>query len=100
MQKVKSNKMAAKLFHTPKNKRFNYSPLYYDEKKEELEKRIRRIKQEMGKPEDEDIYIPNIKGQMRGGYFKRSQEQKRRSSFRLVFILVILFLIAYWLIFM
>ncbi len=87
-------------FYLPRNKKFNFQPRYYDEKKEELEKRIRRIKQEMGKPEDEDIYIPNIKGQMRGGYFKRSQEQKRRSSFRLVFILVILFLIAYWLIFM
>ncbi len=33
-------------FRTPKNRVFNYQPLYYDERKEELEKRIARAQEE------------------------------------------------------
>lgn len=33
-------------FKTPKNRVFNYQPLYYDERKEELEQRIARAKDE------------------------------------------------------
>ena len=99
MQKVKSNKMATKLFHTPKNKRFNYSPLYYDEKKEALEKRVRQIKRELGVEdlsESDKPYIPNIKGQMRG-VFKRKHEEKKKSNLRLAIILIALLGIIYFL---
>lgn len=34
-------------FRTPKNRVFNYQPLYYDERKEELEQRIARAKNEV-----------------------------------------------------
>ena len=33
-------------FRTPKHRVFNYQPLYYDERKEELEERIARAKEE------------------------------------------------------
>ncbi len=93
--------MAVRFFHTPKNKQFKFKPRYYDEQKEELENRVRRIKQEMGVNELEDgdkPYIPNIKGQMRG-YFKKNVEQKRKSTIRLVIILVVLFAMVYFLLY-
>lgn len=93
--------MALKFLHTPKNKKFNFKPRYYNEQKEELENRIRKIKREMGVKDLEDSekpYIPNIKGQMRG---KRGEnvEQKRKSSIRLFVILLILLALVYLLLF-
>lgn len=93
--------MVIKFFHTPKNKRFNYSPRYYDEQKEELERRVRQIKRELGVEELSDSdkpYIPNIKGQMRG-VFKRNREEQKRSNIRLAIILVILLTVIYFLLF-
>ena len=40
--------MAVRFFHTPKNKSFKFTTRYYDESKEELDKRVAQIKQEMG----------------------------------------------------
>jgi len=40
--------MAVKFFHTPRNKKFEFKPRYYDEQKEELDKRVAQIKKEMG----------------------------------------------------
>ncbi|MCK5029594.1 MAG: hypothetical protein KAR57_08165 [Bacteroidales bacterium] len=93
--------MAIRFLHTPKNKKFKFSPRYYNEQKEELEKRIQIIKREMGVEDIEDSdkpYIPNIKGQMRG-YFKKNVEQKRKSTIRLVIILIVLFAIVYFLLY-
>ena len=91
--------MAIKFLHTPRNKRFDYKPRYYDEQKEELEERIKKIKREMGVDEnDSKHYIPNIKGQMRGSYSKNLQ-QKRKSTTRLVVILIALLALVYFLLF-
>jgi len=99
LQKVKKDRMAIKFFHTPKNKRFNYAPLYYDEQKEELEKRVRQINRELGVEdlsESDKPYIPNIKGQMRGT-LKRKNEERKKSNLRLAIILVVLLAIIYFL---
>ena len=93
--------MAIKFLHTPKNKQFKFTPRYYDEQKEELENRIQKIKREMGVENLEDSdkpYVPNIKGQMRG-YFKKNIEQKRKSTMRLIIILIVLFAIVYFLLY-
>lgn len=93
--------MGIRFFHTPKNKKFNYSPRYYDEQKEELERRVRQIKRELGVEELSDTdkpYIPNIKGQMRG-VFKRNTAERKRSNLRLAIILVVLVTIVYFLLF-
>ena len=93
--------MALKFLHTPKNKRFNFATRYYDESKEELEKRVQQAKREMGIKDDdpEKPYVSSIhKGQMRG-YFKKTQEEKKRSTLRLAIILIILFLIVYFLLY-
>jgi len=37
-----------RFFKIPQHKQFNYEPLYYDERKEKLQERIKRIEQEYG----------------------------------------------------
>lgn len=93
--------MAIRFLYTPKSKRFNFKPRYYDEQKEDLESRVRGIKKEMGVEELKDSdkpYVPNIKGQMRG-YFKKNIEQKRQSTVRLIVIMAVLLTAAYFLLF-
>lgn len=94
------NTMAIKFLHTPRNKQFSYQPRYYDEQKEELEKRVQKIKREMGIEDDDsaNAYIPNIKGQMRNHY-RKNIEQKRKSTVRLVVILFVLLALVYYLLF-
>ena len=88
-----------RFFYTAKNKRFNYQPRYYDEQKEELENRIKRAKQELGLSEDDDTYIPNIKGQIRSGYRKKSRAARQKTGMRMIIILAILALIFYFLLY-
>ena len=91
----------ARFFYTPKNKKFNFKPRYYDEQKEDLEKRVEQIKREMGISDDDPNkpYVSTIrKGQMRG-YLKKTPKQKRQASWRLLIILIVLFLIVYFLLY-
>jgi hypothetical protein len=93
--------MAIRFLHTPKNKQFNFKPRYYNEQKEELDRRVEQIKKEMGFSDDDPQkpYVSSIKkGEMRG-YFKKNVEQKRKSSLRFIIILIILFAIVYFLLY-
>ena len=93
--------MAIRFFHTPKNKKFKISPRYYNEQKEDLENRIQKIKREMDAKNLNDTdksYTPNIKGQMHRN-FKKNDEQRRKSSIRLVLILAVLSAIVYFLLY-
>ena len=90
-----------RFFYTPKNKKFNFKPRYYDEQKEDLEKRVEQIKREMGISDDDPNkpYVSTIrKGQMRG-YLKKTTKQKRQSSSRLLIILIVLIIIVYFLLY-
>jgi len=90
--------MAIRFFYLPRGKKYNYIPRYYDEQKEELEKRKRLIDAELareGKIErSDDIYIPSIKGQMRR-FMKSAKRERRKSSLRMLIILVILIVLSY-----
>jgi hypothetical protein len=103
----KTVKMLGGFFKIPKTKQFHYKPRYYDERKEELDRRIAQIKSEMGITDDEPDenkyfrgdYKPNIKGQMRA-YFRQSQSrQKRTSNVRLLVILLVLLALAWYIIY-
>lgn len=80
----------------PGHKQFNYSPRYWDPDKEELEERIRRIRQEMGVDVPSD---PNRSTIRRGSFRQATQKTKvkatRSSNIRLLVILVVLLLLAY-----
>ncbi len=88
--------MLPKFFRTYKHKQFNYIPLYYNQQKEELEERIKRIESEL-QGKSTGTYKPGIAR----GSFKKFHSTRRRSSrdstFRLVIIVMILIALAYYL---
>jgi hypothetical protein len=93
--------MAIRFFHTPKNKKFDFSPRYYDEQKEDLQRRVEQIRQEMGVKEDDpnNPYVSKIrKGQMKG-FLKKAAKQKKQSNGRLFLILIILAAAVYFLLY-
>jgi hypothetical protein len=85
-----------RFFKLPGHKQFHYTPRYYDPEKEELEERIRQIKQEMGVDVPAD---PNRSTIRRGSFRTARQKAKvkagRTSNIRLLVILAVLLLIAY-----
>jgi hypothetical protein len=94
----KESGMAIRFFYLPKGRKYNYQPRYYDERKEELERRKRRIDRELGLDEEaqKDVYIPNIKGQMRK-HLKMRKKAKKASTLRLLIILAFLIFITFML---
>lgn len=92
----------ARAFDKPKYKRFNIIPRFWDPEQEEREERERRVKEKLGLSQDDDKYIPNIKGKFKKELHERigsHQATRNKSTVRLFFILIILFLIAYYLVF-
>lgn len=78
------------------NKRFSYSPLYWDPEKEARDERIRQIKQEMG------VEVPSYSNRTtikRGSFRTAAKNAKvkasRTSNIRLLVILAILLFLAY-----
>ncbi len=94
--------MPIKFFYLPRGKKYNYIPRFYDEQKEELEKRKRVIDAELRREGEQgledDIYIPTIKGKMRS-HMKAARKQKQNSNIRMVVILAFLLLLSYLILF-
>lgn len=78
-------------FKLPKHKDFNYTPLYYDERKEELEKL---------KNEAAGISFSEKPIMMKGFFRDRSKSNRKsalnKSNVRLVAIIIFLFLLLYY----
>jgi len=94
--------MIGRFFYLPGTKKFNITPRFYDPDKEERDERERRIREELGIPEekkdDGKPYRPNIKGQFRlaqGGHSKTTERARKASNTRLIILIVILALIFY-----
>lgn len=86
----------------PKYRAYNVIPRFWDPEKEEREEREKRIKAKLGLSEDDDTYIPNIKGKFKSELHERfgaSQSARHKSTVRLFFILIMLLLAAYYLVF-
>lgn len=80
---------------------YKYKPIYYDPKKEAQKSRDKASENEAAKT-DKDIYTPTLK---RGSFREMADKnrnskhiQNKKSNVRLIIILMILFLIAYFLI--
>jgi hypothetical protein len=86
------------LFRTPKPRRFNHVPIYYNESKERLEEMKKNALFEAGKLPSEE-YKPNFKGKFRRGWYQTPYEagkaETRKSNLRLVLIIGILLFAAY-----
>lgn len=85
-------------FKTTKPKGFNYKPIYYNERQEEMKEREAHIKKELGLNENETPFVPNIKGRFRSKNLNR-YSQSRQSTARFLIILFVLLLIAYFVFF-
>lgn len=89
--------MGIVFFRTPKPKQFKYTPLYYNPEKEALKEREQQIKQELGLTDDEAPRVSLIKGQFRRNYDRKIKGRaKNKSNFRLILIVIVLSLIAYY----
>lgn len=79
-----------------KPRTFDYKPRFYDPAKEELEARIRKY----NPPVSEDENMDNVKLRIRSGLQHKWQKgsiktQVRQSNLRLLYIIIILFLLAF-----
>ena len=86
-------------FRLTKNKQFNYIPRYYNEQKEEMKKRKKRIAREIDAEQDStgEKRIPLMKGQIKNYYLQNSNTDKRQYGIRVLVIIVILLFLAYYL---
>ncbi len=85
-------------FKTGKPKGFNYKPIYYNEQKEEMKEREARIKRELGLNDEDTPFVPNIKGKFRSKRLNK-YSQSRQSTVRILIILFLLLLAAYFVFF-
>jgi cytochrome c-type biogenesis protein CcmH/NrfG len=87
--------MAITFFKTPKNKQFNYKPVYYDSKEEERKDRLKGALEEEG--EDYEIAL---RRRMQARWKRNSGvKDKKTSNTRLIVIILALVLITYWIFF-
>jgi hypothetical protein len=88
--------MRITFFKTLRPKEFNYIPRYYDSQKEEAEERRKKIERELGISQ-EGGFSPSIS---RGSMQRRmtiKRQANRSSAIRLLVIIAILVLLAYYL---
>lgn len=83
-----------KFFRPPQPRQFHYEPLYYDERKEQLQDRIRNIEIEIGIKKEGETRRTLQKGSFSYYRAKRKKDQKA-SYLRLVLIIILLIVISY-----
>ncbi len=96
------NHMKVTFIKTARHRTFHHTPIYYDEAKEEREERARRIKDELGIEQEEDNRSTEqrIRGQMKrkiSTHFDVVRKEKRKSTLRLIVILIGLMIAFYYL---
>ncbi len=83
--------MALTFFKIPRNKKYNYRPVYYDQKKEEREKREKAALEQ-----DSENYEKALRDRLQMRWKRTSGARSRRASNqRLVIIFVVMFLLLY-----
>lgn len=86
------------LTKTIQHKRFNYSPMYYDERKERLELK----KKEFGRLQDENLSEKDRKDILRRnmqdswGRSKKLSQQKQSANLRVVLLIALILIIGYY----
>ncbi len=84
------------MFKTPKPKHFDYKPLYYDEAKEEREKRHKRIRAESGGGKYFSSF--SIRHFTLTGDHPKGVASRIKSNIRLIIIIFALTALAYYII--
>jgi len=84
--------MGLVFFKINKHKRFNYKPLYYDPKKEEIEELKKRAATK------DEANLEEMRGKIRSRWQQHRTTNANKYSFlRIAFVLFILFVIVYFL---
>ncbi|MFC2081048.1 hypothetical protein ACFLR8_02440 [Bacteroidota bacterium] len=87
-----------RFFRIPAHKQFHYEPIYYDERKEKLEERIKLIEQEYGLNKGGEKSRTINKGSF-SHYYSRKKKAQRYSTTRLILIIIFLLFVSYYLFF-
>ncbi len=86
--------MRISFFKSVKPKQFNYLPRYYNEQKEEFDKRQKRIEAEMGMRDNDGNYQSSLKQGAMSKRIQAKRQSSRSSTIRLLIIILILVLLA------
>lgn len=86
-----------RMFKLPENNRFEYKPLFYDKRKEEIEKKKRYYK-DLNSKKEKGEYTPEIKNKFKSLRKKSYSKQSQISNIRMGIILLFLGAIIYYLI--
>ncbi len=82
----------------PEHSRFEYRPVYYDKRKEELEEKVNKYKEKKELIKKGD-YKPEFKGKFESSYNRgETKKQKKAANVRLFGIIVFVGAIAYYII--
>ena len=88
------------LFKVPSHQRFNFTPRYYDEVKEDIENRTRRIKRELElegvlKPEDgEKVDKEGYQSRITGSFSNRAYYRSSRNKSALIQFVIFVVLVG------
>jgi len=89
--------MAGRFIRLPKHRSYNVSSRYYDEQKELMEERRKRLQKEIEEEQkiaQDPDYEHHLRGHMRG-MFKERQKISRQSNLRVILVLLALCAIVY-----
>ena len=81
-------------FKVQQHDRFEYKPVFYDKRKEELQEKINSYKEKKQLIEKGD-YKPNFKGKFSSSFEKSARKQNKESNIRLIGIIIFLSIMAY-----
>ncbi len=88
-----------RFFKIPQHKQFHYEPIYYDERKERLEERIRQIEAEHGIKKEGEEPVRTLRKGSFSHYYERRRKVQRYSTTRLIIIIIFLLFVSYYLFF-
>jgi hypothetical protein len=86
-------------FKTARPRQFHYEPLYYDERKEKMQEKIRKAEQKMAAKVDDGQFKRTIgRGSISARHLGKKKTSKQ-STIRLIILFIFLILISYLLFF-
>ena len=83
---------------TIENKRFNYNPMYYDERKEQLAEKKKLYKEleneDLNGERRREIFKDSLKGEYSRAQYR--QNEKRTSNYRILLLILIIVALGYF----
>jgi hypothetical protein len=78
-------------YNSRKPRRFHYTPVFFDPRKEEMQERVTKVKKELGIPIPDEEFKPNIKGNISGQtrHLRKRLENPEKSSSKTTMIIAI-----------